>query len=100
MRAGLGDDLRGKSKVIDVRVRDNDAADIFERQIARVQRGAQRVKRRRVSGSRVDQCQLIAFGEITVDRADRKWRWNREGLQIIENGAPLLFSPRVKRRSC
>jgi len=75
--------------VIDVRVRDDDAADVFERPAARAECGAQRIERRRVFGSRVDQRQLIALGEIDVDRTDRKRGWNRDGLQIVENGTPL-----------
>ena len=88
-RTRFGDDLRGKSKVIDVRVCDDDPANIFERAPARAQRVAQCGQRRRIVGARIDQRQFIAFGEIAVDRTDRKRRWDRDGLQIIENGTPL-----------
>ncbi len=75
--------------MIDVRVRDDDAADVFERQPARAQRGAQCVKCRRVFRSCIDQRQFIAFSEVAIDGTDWKRRWNCDGLQIIENGTPL-----------
>jgi hypothetical protein len=88
-RAGFGDDLRGKPKVIDVRVRDDDAANVLERDAARAEFGAQRVERRRVFRSGIDERQLIARREIDVDRTNREGCWNRNLLQIIENGSPL-----------
>lgn len=89
LRAGLGNDLRRQPKMIDVRVGDDDAANVFERQTALTQRFAQRGKCRRLFGSRVDQRQFIAFGEIDVDGADGKRCWNCDGLQVVENRRPL-----------
>lgn len=75
-RARLGNDLRGKSKMVYVRVRDDDAANVLERETARGEFGAQRVERRRVFRSRVNQRQFIAFDEIDIDRTDAKGSGN------------------------
>ena len=88
LRAGFGGDLSSQPKVIDMRVRDDDAANVPECETVCAQFLAEGLQRRRVLRPRIDQRQLIAFGKIAVDRTDWKRRGNREGMQIIENRRP------------